>query len=87
MFARHPGLSVMSAGLAIDSDLPLDAEMLEWADRVFAMEARHRRAIEARFSPQTRRAPIVLLGVRDEYLFMQPELVGILRTRMARHLP
>ena len=77
----------MSAGLAIDSDLPLDAEMLGWADRIFVMEARHRRAIEARFSPATRRAPIVVLGVRDEYHFMQPELVAILRDRMARHLP
>ncbi|MCV0384598.1 MAG: hypothetical protein K5799_14310 [Erythrobacter sp.] len=51
------------------------------------MEARHRRAIEARFPLTTRRAPIVVLGVRDDYRFMQPELVAILRARMARHLP
>lgn len=77
----------MSAGLATDSDLPLDAEMLEWADRIFVMEARHRRAVEARFSPANRRAPIVVLGVRDQYRFMQPELVAILHAKMARHLP
>ena len=62
----------MTARLATDSDLPLDAEMLEWA--------------EARFSQATRRAPIVVLGVRDEYRFMQPDLVAILRASIAHHL-
>lgn len=77
----------MSAGLAGESDLPLDLEMLEWADRVFVMEARHRKVIERKFATANRRAPIVVLGIRDEFQLMDDNLVAILRDRMSAFLP
>ena len=61
--------------------------MLEWADRVFVMEARHRKAIERKFSTAKRQASIVVLGIRDEFQFMDEKLIAILRQRMAAFLP
>lgn len=77
----------MSAGLAADSDLPLDAELLGWADRIFVMEGRHRRAIERRFPASLGRAPVVVLGIADDYAFMDDALVALLETRVSPHLP
>ena len=55
--------------------------------RLKMKQQRHCPLSEARFSQATRRAPVPVLGVRDEYCFMQPDLVAILRARIARHLP
>lgn len=77
----------MSAGLTADSDLLLDTEMLEWADRVFVMETRHRKAIESRFAASSRSAPIVVLRIADDYRFMDQALIDILRQRMKPYLP
>lgn len=78
---------MLSAGLAEDSDLVLDAEMLEWADRVFVMESRHRKAVETRFGKSARSAPVVVLGIRDNYRFMDPALIRLLRAKMTPYLP
>ena len=73
----------MSAGLAEDSDQQIDIEMIEWADRIFVMEGRQRKAIERRFARSRRQAPIVVLGIADEYTFMDDELVVLLRKKIA----
>ena len=61
--------------------------MLEWADRVFVMESRHRKAVETRFGKSTRSAPVVVLGIRDNYRFMDPALIRLLRAKMTPYLP
>lgn len=61
--------------------------MLEWADRVFVMESRHRKAVETRFGKSARRAPVVVLGIRDNYRFMDPDLIRLLRAKMTPYLP
>lgn len=77
----------MSAGLAADFDLPLDTEMLEWADSVFVMETRHRKVIQSRFAASSRSAPIVVLRIADDYGFMDQALIDILWQRMKPYLP
>lgn len=77
----------MSAGLAAESDSPLDAEMLEWADRIFVMENRHRKAIERRFPRYLRKGPVVVLAIPDDYGFMDEQLITLLRARMRPYLP
>lgn len=60
--------------------------MVEWADRIFVMERRHRQVIERRFAGSLR-SPIVVLGIPDEYEFMDGTLVAVLRRRLAGFLP
>jgi len=75
----------MSAGLAEDSDSPIDVETVAWADRIFVMESRHRRVIERRFASALR-SPVVTLRIRDEFQFMDETLIALLRSRMVPFL-
>ena len=50
VFSQREGLDVLSAGTAVDAETPLSAELLDWADVIFAMEGVHRRRMEQRFS-------------------------------------
>jgi predicted protein tyrosine phosphatase len=75
-----------SAGLAPDAGVPVDPEMLAWADLIFVMEAAHKAKLRRRFGPHLRRARVVVLGIPDDYDFMQPELVALLERKVAAHL-
>jgi predicted protein tyrosine phosphatase len=86
VFADRPGVETASAGLAPDADVPVDPEMIEWADLIFVMEAAHKAKLQRRFRPHLRRARVVVLGIPDDYVFMQPELVALLEKKVAPHL-
>jgi predicted protein tyrosine phosphatase len=86
VFADDPGLEVRSAGLDAACPRPLTAELVAWADRLFAMEQRHRSAIKRRFREQFGGTPVIVLGIPDEYEFMQPELIALLKERVPQFL-
>ena len=86
LFAGREDIDVLSAGTASDADVPLDAELIDWADRIFTMEARHRRVIRQRFRERIDRKPIVNLAIPDRYRYMDPALVALIEKKMAPHL-
>jgi predicted protein tyrosine phosphatase len=80
---RHvPGISAASAGTAADAEELVDAELIEWADVVFAMEGRHKKSLMRSFPHAMKSKRVVVLGVRDDYDFMDPELCRLLRSRI-----
>ena len=83
IFRDWPGIRVASAGLAPDADEILTAEDLDWADVVIAMEKKHKAEISRRFMPQLRDTRVVALAIRDDYGFMDPELIEILRAKVS----
>lgn len=87
VFADHPGLEVSSAGTNHDAENPLTAELVTWADLIVVMERQHRVKLQQRFRAALRGQRIICLDIPDDYAFMDPELVALLKTRMARHLP
>ena len=86
VFASHEGISVLSAGTNNDADTPVSGDLIEWADIIVAMEKAHRNRITKRFRPLLRAKRVVVLGIPDEYEYMDPELVGILKRRIPRLL-
>ena len=80
--AGWPGVEALSAGTAPDADLRASADLVEWADVVVAFEARHRRRLAAAFGPQLAGTRVVVLGIPDEFAFMDPALVRTLRQRL-----
>ncbi|MDX0174518.1 protein tyrosine phosphatase [Sinorhizobium meliloti] len=86
VFAGHPGLEVRSGGLDGACPRPLTDELVAWADRLFVMEQRHREKIRKRFRQALGDKPIVVLGIPDDYEFMQPELVALLKERVPSFL-
>lgn len=81
VFAAWPGLETDSAGLADDADTPLSAEQLDWAELILVMEASHRRRLLARHRERLRGKRVVVLGIPDDYGFMQPELIALLHKK------
>ncbi|MBE5315020.1 MAG: phosphotyrosine protein phosphatase [Xanthomonadales bacterium] len=87
VFADWPGVEAASAGLGKEAAVPISPELLEWADIVFVMEPVHRVRLAQRFKPHLKRARIVCLGIPDNFDFMQPELVELLKRKVSPFLP
>ena len=87
VFAQSPGVETASAGLNPDADNPLTPELLDWADLIFVMERAHRSKLAARFKSHLRGKRVICLEISDDYAFMAPDLVQLLRARVSRHLP
>jgi predicted protein tyrosine phosphatase len=86
VFSGLRGHSVLSAGTSPDANTPVSADLIEWADTVFVMEAVHRRKLNQRFSALLRTKRMIVLGIPDEYDYMDRRLIDLLRTTVSRHL-
>ena len=80
--AGWPGVSAVSAETAPDADARVSADLVEWADVVVAFEAAHRRRLARAFGELLAGTRVVVLDVADEYGFMDPALVRLLRQRL-----
>ena len=87
VFADWPGIETSSAGLNHDAENPVTPELLRWADKVFVMERAHRSRLSARFKAHLGNARVICLDIPDDYEFMDPELVRLLKAKVPRHLP
>ena len=85
VFATWPGLEVDSAGTNHDAENPLTGELVEWADIIFVMERTHRNKLSKRFKRQLK-ARVICLNIPDDYDFMDPGLVVLLKARVGPHL-
>jgi predicted protein tyrosine phosphatase len=87
VFASYAGIECSSAGTNNDAENPLTAELVEWADVIFVMEKMHRNKVSAKFKRQMSSKRIICLDIPDDYEFMDPELVRILKVKVQRFLP
>jgi predicted protein tyrosine phosphatase len=87
LFSRVPGVETCSAGVSPDADQPLTADLIQWADMVFVMEAAHRAKMARRFARALRGKRVVCLNIPDDYEYMAPELVRLLWERVPRSAP
>lgn len=87
VFAGAPGVEALSAGTAPDAAERVSLDLVEWADLIVAMEARHRRQLVRHFGQVLGDTRIVVLGIPDDYVFMDPDLVDLLRQRVTPLLP
>ena len=74
--------NVKSAGLF--GGKLLDEKMLFWADVVCVMEDFQREEIGKRFPGMYLRKKIISLEIPDVYIYMQPELVEILKKKASK---
>jgi len=86
VFATYPGVETASAGLAPDAEDQCSAELVEWADIIFVMEKAHRSKLQRRFRAGLKRARVVCLDIPDDYGFMDPALVALLKVKVGRYL-
>lgn len=87
VFSSYAGVECASAGLNHDAENPVTPELLEWAEIIFVMEKSHRNKLTSKFKRHLANVRIVCLDIPDDYEFMDPFLVRLLKVKVARHLP
>ena len=87
MFADWPGVETASAGLNTGADTPVSPELLAWAELIFVMERAHRSKLSAKHRQHLTGQRIVCLDIPDDYDYMDPARVRLLKQKVPRHLP
>ena len=87
VFSQRPDIEVASAGTNNDAETPLTSELVEWADIIFVMEKTHRTKLQSRFRATLKSKRVVCLDIPDNYAFMDPALVALLKSKLAPFLP
>jgi predicted protein tyrosine phosphatase len=80
------GYHVKSAGTEARARIKVTAGHLGWADAIFVMEPKHARRLREKFSEALAEKPVTCLHIPDDYKFMDPELIGLLKANLRAHL-
>jgi predicted protein tyrosine phosphatase len=86
VFSQHPGIETMSAGTNNDAETPIDGEMVDWADVIFVMERAHLNKLRSRFRMHLGSKRVVCLDIPDDYDYMDPALVRVLKAKVGRYI-
>ena len=86
VFGKDPSLDVRSAGTSAEAMVQVNERMLDWADIVFVMDDEQHASLTRTFPQHPAVARMVTLDIKDEYHFLDPELVRLLRERVTPHL-
>lgn len=83
LFDGVPGCQARSAGTEPEARVRVNAKLLGWADIVFCMERRHVQRLRERHPDALEGKPVHVLDIPDDYGFMDPELIVVLRTALS----
>jgi predicted protein tyrosine phosphatase len=82
IFESDPRFEVDSAGTDKSANTVLEPEHLEWADAIIVMEKSHKNFIRHKYPEFNTTRKIICLYIPDDFDFMQPELITILKDKM-----
>jgi len=86
IFGKDPALDVRSAGTSDEALVRVNQRMLDWADVVFIMDEEQRRGLARLFPDHAAVSGAISLEIADEFQFLDPELISLLRERVPPHL-
>lgn len=86
IFRDYKGIEVKSAGTDSHARVLLTSKLIEWADIIFAMEKSHEEKIKMKFRKKLDGKKILVLNIPDEYDYMQPELISLLKKLIPKHI-
>lgn len=86
IFASWPNVETGSAGLGNDATTPLCSEQIDWATIIFVMEKTHRSKLSQKFRRYLHNKRIICLDIPDEYEFMDPVLITVLKAKVGKFL-
>jgi len=86
IFKNMPGYEVRSAGTQPSARIRVTEGLIRWADIIFVMERKHRDILQERFPVAIEDRIIRCLNIPDEFQYMDPNLIDLLRAGVAEHL-
>ena len=87
VFQDDPRWLARSAGTEAGARIKVTAGMLGWADVVVVMEKRHKERLGQKYPEALAEKPCVCLFIADDFEYMAPDLVELLRERMREYFP
>lgn len=85
IFADFPNVETDSAGLNLSADLVLSSGQVSWADIIFVMERAHRNKLSRKYKKHLNGQRVICLNIPDDFNYMDPVLVHILKERVIPH--
>ncbi len=82
VFRKSAGVSVRSAGTSRSAKRTVGLKDIQWADIILVMEDKHKSRLRADFRQAVTHKTIHVLDIPDDYQFMDPELIDILRAKV-----
>jgi len=86
LFKNHPRYSARSAGTTDRARIKVTDCHIGWADMIFCMERKHTDRLREQFADEIGTKPVITLRIPDDFVFMDPELIDLLRSKLAEHL-
>ena len=83
VWRRDPRVNARSAGTSAGARRVVSAADLDWADVVLVMEDKHKSRLLADFRALLLHKPLHVLDIPDDYKYMDPDLVELLRDPVA----
>jgi predicted protein tyrosine phosphatase len=86
IFRNSQKHNIKSAGTDNDARIKVTEKLINWADLIFVMEKKHRERLQEKFAQLTEPKEIIILGIPDDYHYMDPELIEILEISLSPYL-
>jgi len=86
VYSQVSGIEAMSAGTEKNAEMPVSAELIEWAEIILVMEARHKKRLQEQFGSALKTKKLAVLEIPDLYGYGNPELVQVLKAKVPKHL-
>jgi predicted protein tyrosine phosphatase len=86
VFSSYDGIEAICAGTNADAETPVSGDLIEWADLILVMERSHRNKIAKKFRDLIKGKKLSVLDIPDNYDFMDPDLVKLLKNRVPRYV-
>ncbi|MEE9433656.1 MAG: phosphotyrosine protein phosphatase [Sphingorhabdus sp.] len=77
-------MNALSAGTNHDAETTLSGDLIEWADEIYCMERSHYRKLQRGFASMLTGKPVRVLGIPDNYAYMDPALVAVITAKFVR---
>lgn len=86
VFSGYSGINAIGCGTNADAETAVSGDLIEWADIILVMEKAHRNKVSKKFKHLLSGKKLVCLDIPDNYDCMDPELIKLLKIRVAKHV-
>tara|TARA_B100001094_G_scaffold117190_1_gene113038 strand:+ start:6470 stop:6838 length:369 start_codon:yes stop_codon:yes gene_type:complete len=78
----YEGVTTRSVGTSSRAKKPIAKEDIKWADFICVMEIKHKQQIQAKFTRLLQYKKIYVLGILDDYVYGDPQLVTLIENKL-----
>ena len=86
LFKNHAIHHARSAGTSDKARIRVNQKTINWVDLIFVMERKHQQILKQKFGASLATKLIVVLAIKDDYQFNDPELIRILKIALYEYL-